>query len=117
MNPSVLVVDDDPAIADLLAEALDGEGYEVRRAADGQQALDAIEADPVDVIISDVVMPQVNGLALTERLRDADNRTPVVLMSGMLGGIALPGVTFVRKPFDVDRVLDVVRDAIADADR
>jgi len=117
MIPSVLVVDDDPAIAAILAEALDEEGYNVRRAYNGQQALDAIELEPVDLVISDVVMPQVNGLALTEQLRDADIQTPVVLMSAMLGSIALPGVSFVRKPFDVDHVLDVVRDAIADADR
>ena len=117
MVPSVLVVDDDPAIAAILAEALDEEGYDVRRAYNGQQALDAIELEPVDLVISDVVMPQVNGLALTEQLRDADIQTPVVLMSAMLGAIALPGVSFVRKPFDVDHVLDVVRDAIADADR
>jgi len=117
MIPSVLVVDDDPAIAAILAEALDEEGYDVRRAYNGQQALDAIELEPVDLVISDVVMPQVNGLALTEQLRDADIQTPVVLMSAMLGAIALPGVSFVRKPFDVDHVLDVVRDAIADADR
>src|SRR5215212_5076739 len=64
MNASVLVVDDDPAIAQLLAEVLGDEGYDVRSAANGQQALDEIELDPVDVVISDVMMPQVNGLAL-----------------------------------------------------
>ncbi len=117
MTPSVLVVDDDPAIAEILAEALDEEGYEVRRAYDGQQALEEIERDPVDLVVSDVVMPQINGLSMTEQLRDADNQTPVVLMSAAMGGIALPGVTFVRKPFDVDHVLDVVRDMMADEDR
>jgi DNA-binding NtrC family response regulator len=116
MNASVLVVDDDPAIAQILAEALDEEGYDVRRASNGQQALDEIELEPVDIVISDVVMPQVNGLALTQQLRDADIRTPVVLMSGMLRAIELPGVSFVSKPFDVDVVLDVVRNVIAEAE-
>jgi DNA-binding response OmpR family regulator len=117
MIPSVLVVDDDPAIAQLLAEAFDEEGYEVRRASDGKRALDEIEREPVDLVVCDVVMPQLNGLALTEQLRHGDNRTPVVLLSGMLRDIALPGVSVVRKPFDVDHVLDVARGIMADADR
>jgi DNA-binding response OmpR family regulator len=117
MIPSVLVVDDDPAIAQLLVEAFDEEGYEVRRACDGQQALDEIAREPVDLVVSDVMMPHLNALALTERLRHDDNRTPVVLLSAVMRDIALPGVSFVRKPFDVDQVLDVARDIMADVDR
>ena len=116
MTRSVLVVDDDPATAELLAEAFDAEGYDVRRACDGRQALDEIDREPVDVVVSDVVMPQLNGLALTAQLRQDDNRTPVVLMSAMLRTIALPGVSFIPKPFDLDHVLDVVRDLVADAE-
>ena len=70
----VLIVDDDRKILDLLVELLQLEGYEIATAIDGSQALDlAISFDP-DVVVSDVVMPEVGGLELCRRLKD-DPRT------------------------------------------
>ena len=82
----VLIVDDDRNILDLLAELLELEGYNVSTAADGAEAMDlAVSFDP-DVIVSDVVMPQVGGLELCRRLKE-DPRTayvPVLLISGRI---------------------------------
>src|SRR5215210_1640344 len=82
----VLIVDDDRKIIDLLVDLLELEGYEVSTASDGAEAIDlAISFDP-DVVVSDVVMPEVGSLELCRRLKD-DPRTayiPVLLVSGQL---------------------------------
>ena len=80
----VLIVDDDRKILDLLVELLQLEGYDVATATDGSEALDlALSFDP-DVVLSDVVMPEVGGLELCRRLKDNPRTayTPVMLISG-----------------------------------
>ena len=80
----ILVVDDDQRILDLLVELLGLEGYEVSAAKDGAEALELALSFEPDVVISDVVMPVVDGLQLCRRLKD-DPRTanlPVLLISG-----------------------------------
>src|SRR3981189_222374 len=80
----ILVVDDDQRILDLLVELLGQEGYEVSAAKDGAEALELALSFEPDVVISDVVMPVVDGLQLCRRLKD-DPRTanlPVLLISG-----------------------------------
>ena len=81
---AVLVVDDDEKMLDLLVEMLRQEGYEVASARDGSRALELMSSFEPDVIISDVVMPVIDGIALCRRLKD-DPRTstiPVLLVSG-----------------------------------
>jgi two-component system response regulator MprA len=109
-----LVVDDDPAIAEILAEVLDEAGYRVRRAYDGRQALEEIARDPPDLIVTDVMMPRIDGLTLTRRLRDRGDQTPIVLMSAVFADVDLPGVRFLPKPFDLDRALHLVDGAVVD---
>ena len=110
MTPTILVVDDEPHIADLLAEALGDEGYRVRRAYDGLAALAAAdEADP-DVVVTDVMMPGLDGVDLARRLRERG--VPVVLMSAARTTVDLPGVRFVPKPFDLDEMLAAVSRAL-----
>jgi len=81
----ILIVDDDRKILDLLLDLLQLEGYEVATAADGSEAIDlALSFDP-DIVVSDVVMPQIGGLELCRRLKE-DPRTayvPVLLISGL----------------------------------
>src|SRR6267378_6655114 len=81
----ILVVDDDQRILDLLVELLEQEGYEVSAAKDGAEALELALSFGPDVVISDVVMPVVDGLELCRRLKE-DSRTaniPVLLVSGL----------------------------------
>src|SRR6185503_15972704 len=82
----VLIVDDDRKILDLFVELLELEGYEIATAVDGSEAFDlAIKFHP-DVVVSDVVMPQVGGLELCRHLKE-DPRTayiPVLLVSGRI---------------------------------
>jgi len=109
----VLVVDDEPNLARSLAELLRDEGYEVQQAEDGAAALDRLCASPVDVIVSDVMMPKVDGYTLVETIRARGDPTPVILMSasGRPRTDAL-NVWTVAKPFDIERVLGLVEKII-----
>jgi len=112
---TVLVVDDEPAIREVIATLLEDEGYLVRHAKDGMEALDAINGDRIDLIVSDVVMPRLDGASLVRKLRGRGHLMPVVLMSAVYADVDLPGVRFVPKPFEIDRLLGTVASALGSA--
>jgi two-component system, OmpR family, response regulator MprA len=112
---TVLVVDDEPAIREVIATLLEDEGYLVRHAKDGLEALDAINGDRIDLIVSDVVMPRLDGASLVRKLRRRGHLMPVVLMSAVYADVDLPGVRFVPKPFEIDRLLGTVASALGSA--
>ena len=111
-TPTVLVVEDEPAIREVVADLLLDEGYAVRQASDGLQAIDELEVDNVDLVLSDVRMPRLDGPSLARRLRGRGHAVPVVLMSAIDVEVDLPGVCFLPKPFDRDHLLDVVGSAL-----
>jgi two-component system sensor histidine kinase and response regulator WspE len=77
----VLVVDDSPIVRDLLTELLSSVGLEVRAAGDGAAALAALAENPVDLIVSDVEMPIMDGFELLRRLRERAERVPIVMVT------------------------------------
>ena len=77
----VLVVDDEPGVRAALSRALALERHEVRLAEDGQQALDALAAQPPDALVLDLLMPRLDGLEVCRRLRAAGDRTPVLMLT------------------------------------
>jgi two-component system, OmpR family, response regulator MprA len=79
--PSVLVVDDEPAVRRALERALMLESYDVELAADGREALDRLAEHPADAVILDVMMPGIDGLEVCRRLRAAGDRTPVLMLT------------------------------------
>jgi DNA-binding response OmpR family regulator len=104
----VLVVDDDPVILRLLQVNFEMAGFIVRTATDGAEALAAATSEPPDLVISDVMMPRMNGLELVSAL-DADDRTrqiPVVLLSAraqagdVSEGLGVGADDYVTKPFE-----------------
>jgi CheY-like chemotaxis protein len=111
--PTVLVVDDEPAIREVVACMLEDEGYAVKQATDGLEALREIEAEEIDLVLSDVKMPRLDGAALVQGLRRRKLAVPVVLMSAVSTGGELPGVPFLPKPFEPERLLSTVAAAIA----
>lgn len=80
-RPAVLLVDDEEAITGALAPFLERSGFEVRVARDGQEALDTLDGWHADVVVSDVMMPRLDGRELVRRLRTRDDWTPVVLLT------------------------------------
>ena len=110
----ILIVDDNEALRDNLAELLEAEGYEVRLAADGVRALDSLAADPLpDVVLVDLLMPGMDGNELLSRIREdtrlADLR--VVLSTGMPSAsvrAALQADAFLAKPFGMRDLLEKI---------
>jgi two-component system, OmpR family, phosphate regulon response regulator PhoB len=110
-QPTVLVVEDDPAIQELLAELLSMEGYRVAQARDGETGLDLARRTAPDAVLLDLAVPPTSGFDVLERLRgeDGTRHIPVVIVSGQAvptwpEGSSRPD-RFIAKPFDVDDVL------------
>ena len=112
-GPTVLVVEDDPAVLDLLDNALTDEGYRVRRAEDGVAALESVQRERPDLVIADVYMPRLDGGQLVRRLRETG--IPAILLSGDQNWARTAGVVFVPKPFDLDHLLTVVARLLDDS--
>lgn len=116
--PRVLVVDDERQIVEFLAALLEDEGFEVQRAYDGEEAWERANREHPDLVISDVSMPRLDGMALLNRIRAARalHDTPVILMSAAERTVPRNGAGFVAKPFDLDGMLTLVRFAIGPHD-
>jgi CheY-like chemotaxis protein len=113
---TILVVDDEPAILDLLTTLLADEGYRVLAAADGAVALEGLQREAVDVVITDGMMPQLDGEALIRAMREqpATRDVPVIFISAAVTP-RLEGLEpwwFLSKPFDLDAVLTAVAGAV-----
>jgi two-component system, OmpR family, response regulator ResD len=103
---SVLVVDDEPTIAEIVSRYLERAGYETHIAADGNEAIDAAAAHRPDLVVLDLMLPGVDGLEVMRRLREHDRgRTPVILLtakgeeSDRVIGLRLGADDYVVKPF------------------
>ncbi|MCC5806464.1 MAG: response regulator [Opitutales bacterium] len=110
-RPSLVIVDDDELLRDLLGEALTAQGYDVRCAENGEAGWQSLCAEPFDLIITDFEMPKLNGLDLLRRMRAASLNQPAILMSGNmpkrtpeLEQLLLPGAA-VAKPFSFTNLL------------
>lgn len=120
-NPrrDVLIVDDDPDIRDAVGECLRYEGYGVHSAADGRDALERLEFGlKPDVILLDLMMPVLNGFDVLQALQARPDwkAIPVVVVSANRGYQAedLAGaVSILRKPVNVDRLIQAVEEAVA----
>ena len=102
---TILVVDDNKEIVYSISELLKYEGFEVVKAYDGMQALDAMEEHPVDLILLDVMMPRLNGLSALMKLREK-SRIPVIILSAKteesdkVSGLVLGADDYVEKPYN-----------------
>ncbi len=124
--PRILIIDDDERILRSLERILSGEGYEVGTAANGRLAMKAFEAHPADLVITDVNMPEMDGLEVIMSFRERRPDIPVIAISG--GGAlskellldnaeVLGAVTSIQKPFDMDELLAAVARVLGEGDR
>jgi two-component system OmpR family response regulator len=109
--PRVLVVDDEPSIVDALATCLRYEGFEVDEAATGRDALALAQDDPPDLVILDVMLPGLDGLEVTRRLRADGVNVPILFVTARdtladkLAGLTIGGDDYVTKPFALTEVI------------
>jgi two-component system response regulator MprA len=112
---AILVVDDDAPIRRMLDRTLSAEGYAVETAADGGQALAAVERSTPDLLVLDVAMPGVDGLAVSRRLRAKGLAVPVLLLtardsvSDRVAGLDAGADDYLVKPFATEELLARVR--------
>ena len=114
---NILIADDEQSIRHVLSLVLAAQGYEVRAVADGEEALRELNARPYDVVISDVRMPKVGGLALLEQVIAQWPETTFLVMSAYgspdaaLAAVAAGAYDYVQKPFKPEEVVLALRKA------
>jgi two-component system response regulator AtoC len=111
---SILVVEDEPNIRAVITDFFAAKGFAVKQAADGEAALDLLAAEPVDLILSDVRMPGMDGIELLRAVRERDPEIQLVLVTGYssvrdaVEAIKLGAADYVEKPIDFRRLERVV---------
>jgi OmpR family response regulator RpaB len=117
MSNQVLVVDDDPLMHRLLKHHLERAGYQLLSAANGQEAFDIVSRDHPDLIVMDVMMPEVDGLAALRELRKAEatKTIPVIMITANSHAMAqkeaevFGAAVFMTKPFSPAQLLTEIR--------
>lgn len=113
----ILVVDDERAIRSTLSEILQEEGYQVSDAADGKAAIEALTKGNFDVILCDIKMPGVDGMAVLDHVLQEHPETPIIMISGhgtietAVEAIKRGAYDYIEKPLDLNRLLVSVRNA------
>ena len=111
-GPLVLVVDDDPSLREFVRLNLESEGYTVREAASGEEALSAIEDQAPALVLLDVVMPGIDGWQMLQRMQERYGSIPVIMFSGQVDSTDASDAEergargFVGKPFDPQQLIE-----------
>ena len=114
----VLVIDDDPAVLEVLQETLTQEGHAVSLASDGAQGIQVAKDTPVQIVVTDFQLPDIDGLELIDRLARLDARIIPIMMTGFgtiesaVRAMKSGAFDFITKPFDPETVAVVVRKAV-----
>ena len=112
---TIVVVDDEPAIRDLLATSLKFSGFAVEMAATGSQAIETIEKIKPDLIVLDVMLPDIDGFTVTRRIRQAGINAPILFLTARddsqdkIMGLSVGGDDYVTKPFSLEEVVARIR--------
>jgi DNA-binding response OmpR family regulator len=112
---SVLIVEDEEKILRLLELELEIEGYQVGKAMDGKEALEAYQSRKWDLILLDVMLPGISGIELLRKIRTKNNFTPVILLTAKgsvedkVSGLDLGANDYITKPFQIEELLARIR--------
>lgn len=107
----ILIVEDEKMLAEILSDTLSDRNFDVRLAYDGIHALEAIKKEPFDVIVSDVMMPNLDGYSLAKKLRNEGCNTPILFLTALsatedvVKGFETGGNDFLKKPFAIDELI------------
>jgi two-component system OmpR family response regulator len=111
-NPiNVLVVDDEPVLAEMVSMALRYEGWNIATAGDGSSALESARSQRPDVVVLDVMLPDMSGLDVLRKLREENPQLPVLLLTAKdavedrIAGLTAGGDDYVTKPFSLEEVV------------
>ncbi len=106
----ILIVDDEPNVCQFLSEYLEYKGFETQICQSGKEALEYLKTDVFDAILLDLIMPEMNGLEVLEKIRQMKIMIPVIIVTGVKDknvaddAIKLGAADFIPKPIDLDRL-------------
>jgi two-component system, OmpR family, response regulator len=116
---TILVMDDDLALQTVLEIALRDAGYDVILANDGQEGIEKLTTLNPDLVISDIMMPQMDGVETFQRIKEQlqDNGIPIFIMTALsrkpwFADLEAEGAVIIQKPFEIDELLRLVRDML-----
>jgi CheY-like chemotaxis protein len=120
MAKRILIVDDDELVLIALGELLRPQGYEVRTMSSGREALERLESEPYDLIMLDVIMPEMDGFELCRRIRqkEAHKETPIVFLTAKSRdqdreqGLEAGANLFLSKPISPGKLLGLIADTV-----
>ena len=110
-GPRILIVDDEPSIRELLTTSLRFAGFGVRAVANGAQTISAVLEEEPDLIILDVMLPDMNGFSVTKSLRTHGFTAPIIFLTAKddtedkVTGLTVGGDDYVTKPFSLDEII------------
>ncbi|MFM1993466.1 MAG: hypothetical protein RL537_155 [Actinomycetota bacterium] len=110
-NLKVLVVDDEPNIRDLLSASLRFQGHQVLTAANGNEAINKIVDNQPDVVLLDVMLPDISGFGVTKKIRSLGIEVPILFLTARddtedkVTGLTVGGDDYVTKPFSLDEII------------
>ena len=113
-SPTILLVDDEDAVRKVLAFPLEKDGYTVVQAGDGEEALQRFAAQPVDLVVLDLMLPRLDGLEVCKRLR-ATSTVPIIMLTARddeldkVIGLELGADDYITKPFSIREFRSRVR--------
>lgn len=111
MNEKILIVDDEFTIREVCARVLEKHGYKTAQAEDGLEALEKIEKQPFDIIITDINMPRMDGFGLIKQLKSRNSNTPVIVITGFtdvetaVNAMKAGAYDYITKPFNLEDLL------------
>lgn len=117
--PRIMIVDDDPDFHEFLSVLLELEGYEVSSAYDGASAIAGIDGSRPDLILLDVLMPQMDGFDVCMTLLGREDRIPIIFVSALAEdayvrrGLSMGAVHYITKPLDVVELLGTIKEVLA----
>ena len=107
----VLLVEDESTLAMIIKDTLEGQGFRIRLAKDGEEGLQSFFREKPDVLVADVMMPRMDGFEMVRRLRKTDSRTPVLFLTArsaindVVEGFELGGNDYLKKPFGMQELI------------
>ena len=116
--PKVLVVDDELLIRDLLYDFFSSRNYEIILAESGTKALDILGTEDIDLVLTDLKMPDMDGLEMVKRAKTEKNCPPVIIMTGFpsidsaIEAIRLKVSDYIVKPFNINRLFESIESVL-----
>ncbi|MES2330429.1 MAG: sigma-54 dependent transcriptional regulator [Bacteroidota bacterium] len=116
--PTILIIDDEKAIRNVLKEILTNEGFVVEEATDGEEGLKKFTSGSYDVVLCDIKMPKVDGIEFLQKVIDSQSEVPVIMISGhgnietAVDAVKKGAFDYIAKPPDLNRLLITIRNAL-----